>query len=61
MKLTPEQQRQKVMQWCEAFASAAMSGNQFVVDATRAAIEFQSARDIPDKPTLADVEAAQQA
>jgi len=61
MKLTPEQLRQKVTQWCEAFASAAMTGNQFVVDATRAAIEFQSARDIPDKPTLADVEAAQQA
>jgi hypothetical protein len=61
MKLTPEQLRQKVAQWCEALACAATTGNQFVVDATRAAIEFQSARDIPDKPTLADVEAAQKA
>lgn len=60
MKLTPEQLRQKVIQWCEAFACAATTGNQFVVDATRAAIEFQSARDIPDKPTLTEVIAAQQ-
>jgi hypothetical protein len=60
MKLTPEQQRQKVMQWCEAFASAAMSGNQFVVDATRAAIEFQSANVFPDKPSLSEVLAKQQ-
>ena len=59
MKLTPAQQRQKIMQWCEAFACAATTGNQFVVDATRAAIEFQSARDIPDKPTLAEVIANQ--
>lgn len=59
MKLTPEQLRQKVMQWCEAFACAATTGNQFVVDATRAAIEFQCARDIPDKPTLAEVTAKQ--
>jgi len=49
------------MQWCEAFACAAATGNQFVVDATRAAIEFQCARDIPDNPTLAEVEAAQKA
>jgi len=47
------------MQWCEAFACAATTGNQFVVDATRAAIEFQCARDIPDKPTLAEVTAKQ--
>lgn len=59
MKLTPEQLRQKVTQWCEAFACAATTGNQFVVDATRAAIEFQSARDIPDKPTLAEAIANQ--
>ena len=59
MKLSPEQLRQKVMQWCEAFACAATTGNQFVVDATRAAIEFQCARDIPDKPTLAEVTAEQ--
>ena len=59
MKLSPEQLRQKVMQWCEAFACAATTGNQFVVDATRAAIEFQSARDIPDKPTLAEAIANQ--
>ncbi len=59
MKLTPAQQRQKVMQWCEAFACAATTGNQFVVDATRAAIEFQCARDIPDKPTLAEAIANQ--
>ncbi len=59
MKLSPEQLRQKVTQWCEAFACAATTGNQFVVDATRAAIEFQSARDIPDKPTLAEAIANQ--
>ncbi len=59
MKLTPAQLRQKITQWCEAFACAATTGNQFVVDATRAAIEFQCARDIPDKPTLAEVTAKQ--
>ena len=59
MKLSPAQQRVKIMQWCEAFACAATTGNQFVVDATRAAIEFQCARDIPDKPTLAEVTAKQ--
>lgn len=60
MKLTPEQLRQKVMQWCEAFACAATTGNQFVVDATRAAIEFQSANLFPDKPTLNEVLTQQQ-
>ena len=59
--MSPAELRQKVMQWCEAFACAAMTNNQFVVDATRVAIEHQSVRDIPDKPTLADVEAAQKA
>jgi len=59
MKMTPAQKRQKIIQWCEAFASAAVTGNQFVVDATRAAIEFQCARDIPDKPTLAEAIANQ--
>lgn len=61
MNLTPAQLRQKVMQWCEAYASAAMTNNQFVVDATRLAIEHQSGRFVPDKITLADVEAAQKA
>lgn len=53
--------RQTVMEYCVALAAAAQSGNQFVVNATQTAIEVGLLRLIPDKPTLADVEAAQQA
>lgn len=59
--MNPAQQRQTVMEYCVAFAAAAQTGNAFVVTATQTAIEVQLNRLIPDKPTLADVEAAQQA
>lgn len=59
--MNPSQQRQTVMEYCVAFAAAAQTGNAFVVTATQTAIEVQLNRLIPDKPTLADVEAAQQA
>ena len=59
--MNPAQQRQTVMEYCVALAAAAQTGNQFVFAATQTAIEVQLNRLIPDKPTLADVEAAQQA
>ena len=59
--MSPSQQRQTAMEYCVALAAAAQTGNQFVVTATQTAIEVQLNRLIPDKPTLADVEAAQQA
>lgn len=59
--MNPSQQRQTVMEYCVALAAAAQTGNAFVVTATQTAIEVQLNRLIPDKPTLADVEAAQQA
>lgn len=47
------------MEYCAAAAAAAQTGNAFVMNATLTAIEVQTLRLIPDKPTLDSVLAHQ--
>ena len=62
MKLTPAQQRQTVLEMCQDVSDARLTGNPRVLNAVIVDIEMvRLPRLIPDKPTLADVEAAQQA
>lgn len=53
--MIPAQQRQTVIEYCVAMAAAAQTGNAFVMNATLTAIEAETLRLIPDKPTLESV------
>lgn len=53
--MNPAQQRQTVIEYCVAMAAAAQTGNAFVMNATLTAIEAETLRLIPDKPTLESV------
>lgn len=58
--MTPAQQRQAILEMCSDFADAKATGNARVINAV--AVDIQDVRLprlIPDKPTLAEVEAAQ--
>jgi hypothetical protein len=62
MTMTPAQQRQTVLEMCQDVSDARLTGNPRVLNAVIVDIEMvRLPRLIPDKPTLADVEAAQQA
>lgn len=62
MTMTPAQQRQTVLEMCQDVSDARLTGNPRVLNAVIVDIEMvRLPRVIPDKPTLADVEAAQQA
>lgn len=59
--MTPEQQREAVLEMCQDYADARMTGNPRVLNAV--AVDIRHVRlpkIIPDKPTLADVLAQQQ-
>lgn len=60
MTLTPAQQRQIVLEMCQDVSDARLTGNPRVLNAVLVDIEMvRLPRLIPDKPTLAGVEAAQ--
>ncbi len=56
MKLIAEQQRARVLEFCQAYAAAVTTGNAYVIHAVGVAIrEVDLPRLLPDGPTLADV------
>jgi len=60
MTMTPAQQRQTVLEMCQDVSDARLTGNPRVLNAVIVDIEMvRLPRLIPDKPTLADVEASQ--
>lgn len=62
MTMTPAQQRQTVLEMCQDVSDARLTGNPRVLNAVLVDIEMvRLPRLIPDKPTLAEVEAAQKA
>jgi hypothetical protein len=61
MTLTPAQQRQQIMEMCRDVSDARLTGNPRVFNAVLVDVEIvRLPKLIPDKPTLADVEASQQ-
>lgn len=56
---TPAEIRQHVKAHAIALAKAAQTGDAIVLNATETAFDLVLGRLIPDKPTLASVEAAQ--
>lgn len=56
MKLTAEQQRTRVLEFCQAYAAAVTTGNSYVINAVSVAIgQVDLPRLLPDTPTLADI------
>lgn len=61
MSLSPAQIRQAVLEMCQDYADARMTGNPRVINAVTVDIQdVRLPKIIPDKPTLADVLAQQQ-